>query len=230
MAAAIQRRTTAARTGSHPRPGFTLVELTLAAALLAISLVVLANSTQYVRNQGMARHTRDLLAQASQALAAYHARHDAWPPDRFTRDTVQPTDSHRPDTEGVECLVRALARSDLSFWKGAEFERSLANVDGDANKIDGAPLEELVDGWGRPLLYYHGYGAGAAGAPTSLPAFERISDARMRRLSRALADRWIHNDRRPLLDSAGPDGTFNNSDDERMTGQPSDDEAVGDLR
>lgn len=198
--------------------GLTLIELMLVAAILTVGLIAVASAGQYVRKQGITRYTRQLLARAGQSLSAYHALHGVYPPDRFSAAGVSPSLSHRPQTESVECLVRALAGSDLAFWRQPPFDRSPANSDEDLDKTSLAPLGELVDGWGHPLLYYHGGGARPGEPPGPLAAWPGVNPTRMARLTESLAGRWVHNDRLPLLDSSGPDGQFNNSDDERMAG------------
>jgi prepilin-type N-terminal cleavage/methylation domain-containing protein len=215
----IQPRTFAR--GRNGRAGFTLVELALAAAVLAILLFVLVGAAAYVRNQGMAQFTRDVLARTGRALADYHQRTGQFPPDRLAAIGVNPMSGHRPETEGAECLVRtmlaAAPEGEPPFWKtGGAYARALANADGDQDATEFRPLDELVDGWGRPLLYYHGYGAGNSESGLPLPRFTSVGERAMNRLNDSLSRRWVQNGRRPLLDSAGPDGQFDNSDDVRL--------------
>jgi len=66
------------------------------------------------------------------------------------------------------------------------------------------------------LLYYNGYGAGPKGPPGALPPCAGYAESRVRQLNKSLGERWIQNDRRPLVDSAGPDGEWNDSDDVQM--------------
>ncbi len=205
----------------RPTPtAFTLVELLVTVAILTIVLAVVIESGQYIRNQGLTRLTKDLLAQVDTALEVYAAvHHGSYPPDRFVPGQVVPIGPHNPRTEGVEALVWALGHSGAErFWESSQFQRTWTDTDGDANKIDHQPLFELVDGWGRPLLYYHGYGAGPEAAEGGrLPKLPGLDDARMDELHRSLSQRWVHATRRPLVDSAGPDGVLNNSDDARRT-------------
>lgn len=209
------------------RAAFTLVELILTVAVVGIVLVVLADATQYVRNQGMARFTQDVLLRAGVALAEYRGKNNGlYPPDKFSG--VRPTASHRPLTEGVECLVLALDGDGDDFWRDGPFKRAAGNTDADRDAGEpgkaggvGSPVSlwELLDGWGRPLLYYNGYGArpGSPGNPLT------VGDRRenwQRQLNKSLADRWVQGDSRPLLDSAGPDGVFNTSDDLQLPDLP----------
>lgn len=216
---------TAANNGLD-RPGFTLVELLVTAAALTVVLALVTSSAQYIRGQGLLRFTRDLQGRIETALADYRQAHGGYPPDRFRPESVVPGPGHLPQTEGVECLVRALSLANQPVWAQPPYQRALANVDQDVNRIDGQPLAELVDGWGRPLLYYNGYGSAGArasasapdGAPGTLPGeplppFAGVGKVGMRKLNDSLRDRWMHNEYRPVVDSAGPDGVFNNSDD-----------------
>jgi len=215
------------RAGSRGRGAraFTLVELMVVVAVLTILLAVLIESGQYVRSQGLTRLTVDLLGQVHKALAQYHAAHGCYPPDRFTGDRVAVAGGHRPRTEGIESLVLALSGGQGEhgpFWRAARYQRAWANGDQDSNRIGNQPLYELVDGWGRPLLYYNGYGSGPgaeAGKGGRVPLFAGLDEEAMAKLNDSLRARWIQNNRRPLIDSAGPDGVFNNSDDlQRIAG------------
>lgn len=202
--------------GPGGRAGLTLVELLVAAVAVGILLVVLVQVGQYVRGQGLTRFTANLLGQVQAATSQYHDLHRRWPADRFDRQRVAPTAEHQPATEGVECLVLALAPLHPAAWEAAAFHRARVNGDGDSNANDRQALYEWVDGWGRPLLYYSGGGAGPDQAGRGLPPLAGYGEAAMRQLNDALSRRWIQKDRRPLIDSAGPDGAFNNSDDQRL--------------
>jgi hypothetical protein len=180
--------------------------MVLAAIALTVVLVVVAEAGRYVRNQGMRQFTAQLLKQASDAVTAYHAAFRVYPPDRLDRWQMIAGPNHRPQTEGAACLFRAIAAGGES-WASGPMKRAVGDTDGDG-------LQEVIDGWGRPLLYYNGYGAERSGRPGELPVSRGASESRMRALNKSLAERWIHSDR-PLIDSAGPDGEFNTSDDMR---------------
>ncbi len=204
------------------RAGFTLVELMIVLAVLVMLVMLLAESAEYIRNQGAKEYTQDLIARVDAALSDYHARHGVWPPDRFSPGWIEPTDAHRPSTEGVEAMLACVGTAMIT--EQPRFARSLGDTDRDYNRLAHRRLNELLDGWGRPLLYYHGYGAEPLApdpstqpeAGRALPAFVAMPGQRMETLNASLRVRWTRSGRRPLLESAGPDGLFDTADDCRQ--------------
>jgi hypothetical protein len=193
--------------------------MVLAAIGLTVGLVVLAEAGLYVRNQGMAQFTGEVLKRVGDTVRAYQGTFGAYPPDRLDRwrgAIPNPGPSHQVQTGGGACLFRAIvATGGEPAWAAGPMKRALGDTDGDG-------LEEVIDGWGRPLLYYNGYGAERKlkDKPGELPAPPGVSESKMRALNSSLAERWVHSDR-PLIDSAGPDGEFNTSDDLRCDEDPS---------
>ncbi|MCG3178651.1 MAG: hypothetical protein BIFFINMI_00979 [Phycisphaerae bacterium] len=167
---------------------FTLIELLILAAVLAMVVALLTESADYIRTQGCRMFTESVLARVDTALQQYHATCGVWPPDRFADCGVKPSATHEPRTEGIECMVLAMGR--LEFVNEEEYRRARGNLDADVNEPDGRPLYELLDGWGRPLLYYQGYGRPPGmdlevvlGEPAPPPDLEKM-DPRQREKAR----------------------------------------------
>lgn len=196
--------------------GFTLVELLIVLAVLVMLVMVLAQSAAYIRTQGAKRFTQAVIDRTGEALNAYHQTTGQWPLDRFGPDWIQGDHNHRPGTEGIESMVVALEGD--AFWSQLRYRRAHGNTDLDSDRLgNGRPLYELLDGWGRPLLYYQGYGASTDPADNQpgndLPRFLDLTDEQMNGLNASLKRRWIQEGRRPLIVSAGPNGLFDTADD-----------------
>ena len=209
------------RSATARRRGFTLIEMLILAAVLAMLIALVTQLAAFVRNRGCERFTAAVIARVDQALVLYQQSCQVYPADRFAPE-VRPGPSHGAQTEGVECLVRAVVGPRV-FWSEPRYERALGDTDQDV-AADGTPLNELLDGWGRPLLYYHGYGSDPGGSEQGrpLPAFPGVDPERMAKLNQSLQVRWVRAGRRPLVDSAGPDGLFDTTDDCRQKPLPTD--------
>ncbi len=140
------------------RSGFTIVELLVVMAVIAILASITIPVISGVKTRQKAKSTKLLIEQLKLALDAYANDFGDYPP---SDPKVLGLPSNGVN-DGIECLVRCLSTKKK---KGPYYEfkdEELANTDHDlatANPTDSImttrELFEVVDAFGHPLVYMH---------------------------------------------------------------------------
>ncbi|MEP0843081.1 MAG: hypothetical protein HRF43_10265 [Phycisphaerae bacterium] len=142
----------------------TLVETLIAAILLGLVLLVLAEGTDFVRDQLRTRRTWDRLARLNRAMAAYKAVTGQWPagaagPHSRPMDETRPrpdetTRGSSPDHPRARATGKdddfQVARRIVGELLAVADSRRVLEAGTDA-AIDDEPLRAIQDGWGRPM-------------------------------------------------------------------------------
>jgi type II secretory pathway pseudopilin PulG len=128
--------TIAARSGRYAALGMSLLDTSIAAAVISIVLFGLCGVSDSLVSDSADRQTSQVLRTLARALDAYHQAHDAWP------SGSEPADIDTP-------MARCLAALRSSPATAAMVEDLPGQVTTDRGYLT------LVDGFGRPMLYIH---------------------------------------------------------------------------
>ena len=149
--------------GTRPR-AFTLIELLIVIAIMAILATILLASLGAVRGAAKTTNTQSLIDRLGIGLNSYHRDFGYYPPD------YMPTNGKYASfvsagawvTVGTVCLPPESLWYCLAnpFLKDASPYVTLAGGETDDYNKNG--LREVVDGWGSPLLYNRARFAGKA--------------------------------------------------------------------
>ena len=115
----------------YDRRAMTLVEMTIVASLVVVSLFLLIGWTGNLRHDAKQALAARMLADLDIALARYHRATGSYPVSRGPNSAIQAT-VDLLDHEKTQPILNALP---LSVWKGPG-------------------RRNLVDPWGTPLRYY----------------------------------------------------------------------------
>ncbi|MCR4317541.1 MAG: type II secretion system GspH family protein [Planctomycetes bacterium] len=142
------------------RQGFTLVELMIVLAIVAILLGLGSLVALTALEMSKDSDTQGRIAQIEQALEAYKLPFSEYPPsalDDIGGDRFAPNE----ENEGIEALVICLTSQQYSpYW--SPDPGWLINTDGDSVRdnptdsyINSGELFEVSDAWGNPIVYIH---------------------------------------------------------------------------
>jgi prepilin-type N-terminal cleavage/methylation domain-containing protein len=204
----------------NARRRFTLIEMLVVIAVIAILGSISLNVMSSVRRRAEMTRTQNLIERLKQAIDTYSNDFGDFPSSRARKVGL----SSNGVNDGVECLVRCLSTTRKN-GPYLDFEDSfeLGNLDGDETASDGtgssfavARLHEVLDSWGRPLVYLHNSDY-TRGQKVSLPQDDgkmnnvlvkgRVSDETGQYFSLTSFQ----------IMSAGPDGVFESGDGDDIT-------------
>jgi prepilin-type N-terminal cleavage/methylation domain-containing protein len=150
-----------ARPRSSPR-GFTLVELLVVIGVMAVLAGILLPVISVVQKHAKNANTEALIARVGTSLAAYRQEQQVYPPDYVPSGAQYYYEYTKPDANGFQSCwnpnSQALPPEALYYYLTNPFvarESAYLLVRAGAEAIDcnRNGLLELVDAWGRPLLY-----------------------------------------------------------------------------
>jgi len=158
---------TAARRGS-PR-GFTLVEVLVVIAIIAGLMALVAAIVPKAIEEGRKQRTRNLINNIAAELEALNADAEAFGryPPTHTKDLRigkkkigEELGEPNSVNVGNETIFFVLSYPGLPGHQSTTEAEQIGNTDGDsfrANRLGGtdAQAREFIDGWGRPLVYFH---------------------------------------------------------------------------
>ena len=142
--------------------GFTLVELMVVIAIIAILISILVPALSAVFESGRRKACTAEIQQLQAAISLYDDSYRDFPPSRLTEIGLRHSNEINV---GIETLVLCLSTP----WKNSSYfefrDQQLSNSDGDRapvplKKITGSvfnsdELFEMVDPWDNPYIYFH---------------------------------------------------------------------------
>lgn len=201
------------------RSGFTLVELLVVIAVIAVLTGLALPAISAVRTRSQVRETEATLDRIKLALATYQNDFGDYPPSIGRPLGLQLNGSN----DGAELMLRCLSTRARSGPYLQLDDRMLGNTDGDRLRSGADPtrssfgtpdLLEPLDSWQNPIVYIHNtqYDAGGnavlrEGGLAAVPA------------SKSPETKQYHGLTTFQLWSAGPDGQAGTDDDIRRWGE-----------
>lgn len=197
-----RRRAPAPPSAASAEPGFSLIEIVVVVAIVALLIGIAIPAASALRQQAKVSTTRTTLEGALAVETELRAKRGG-----FVRSTngalgtdAKGNTASNPNL-GIEVIVAQATRDELA--QKAVASLTLRDTDGDG-------VDEIVDAWGNPLDYYAGL------SPNPIDAIDGIS-------SPPPAGRFIPprpnlpSSRTPVFVSAGPDGVFGTVDPDDNT-------------
>lgn len=152
-------------------PGFTLVELLVVISVMAVLAGILLPVISVVKNAASNANTESFIERIGMALTTYRQQYQVYPPDYIPASQKYYYSYPKPNTDGFQerftVATDALPPETLHYYLTNPFvatESAFLQIRGGAESSDynNNGLPEIVDSWGRPILYNRAKFPGAA--------------------------------------------------------------------